>query len=388
MPDERISEVLDKRLDLVMAKARMSYKHSRSFNHWLHKSRAMPAIVLVTSLVIVTASFEVGIRLAMPQNLNGYWLQPVPDGLIINKPGGMARHQLGEVVVRYRFNRFGQRAENSDLDACRRALVLGDSITFGWLLEREQSFVGLLQERLNERRDQCPWRLLNASVGGWGTADQLLYLERFGPQIRPSAVIVFISFDDIERSHRRGFYRLGKQSETLTFHPATPNTGGLRALARRLPGYQWLLEHSHLFQFIRNAVVMARGVHHANISQPAENEMPRTENAKPRNGSINLDKNSRLASALFSRMADWCRRNKAQLIVLTNGWPTIKYGWIDTVMAKSEIAFADLRPLISPVVKADPDSYRFRGDMHPNAKAAALIAEAAWPFIDQKLQRD
>jgi len=372
-----------------MAKKRTSHEYARFFTRRVSRNRAAQAIALVTfSLALVTASLEIGLRLAAPQNLNGYWLLSGPDGLTINTPNRTARHQMGEVVVRYRFNRLGQRAEDSDLKACRRALVLGDSVTFGWLLKREQSFVGLLQARLDDRGDRCPWKLLNASVGGWGTVDQLLYLERFGPRIRPSAVIVFISYDDIGRSRRRGLYRFDKPTQSLVIHPTTPNSTGFRVLARRLPGYQWLLENSHLFQLIRNAAVKAWGIGRAPVDRPGTNENSRTGSENPRYGSEIFDQSSALALALFSRMADWCRRNQSDLIVLTNGWPTIRYGWIEDVMAEAGIAFTDLRPLVSPKVNADPDSYKIRGGFHPNAKAAALIAEAAWPFINQKLKPD
>ncbi|MDD9877394.1 MAG: GDSL-type esterase/lipase family protein [Magnetovibrio sp.] len=347
------------------------------------RSAAAAAFLVAISVMIAAGLFEIGLRLFHPQDLSGRWLHRLPDGPAINRPDGAARHQFGDRVVRYRFNRFGQRNANADLKACRRALVLGDSFTFGWLLNRGETFVGRLQARLDARRDGCPWTLLNAAAGGWGTADQLRYLERFGADIRPDAVVVFIGIDDFERARLRDTYRVAPDTGELTFHPAPPPDAGFAGVIRRIPGYQWFLEHSHLVQLARKSVVGSRNRQRPAAGAPtagtAARPAPRAELAAYGPG------HAELVTALFRRMAAWCRRNGVELVVLTNGWPRTPIPWFGDALRDAGIHLHDLRPRVAPAVNADRAAYVIAGDGHPSAAGAGLIADAAWPVIDRAL---
>ncbi len=169
------------------------------------------ALAIAAGLVVALALAEIGTRLFAPQPLSGSWLVYGPRGMLMNKAGGgPVRNELvGHDAVFYDFNAWHQRGRNEPDPGAARVLVLGDSFTFGFGLAVEDTFVARLQAMLDERgagaRSTVPRvQLLNASAGGWGTADQLTYLEAFGDRLAPSAVVVFVNFGDASRSIRSG----------------------------------------------------------------------------------------------------------------------------------------------------------------------------------------
>ncbi len=73
-------------------------------------------------------------------------------------------------------------------------LVLGDSISAAYGIQRERGWVALLRERLDERGHGA--RVVNASTGGWTTSDGLARLPMLLSHHRPDIVIVELGGND------------------------------------------------------------------------------------------------------------------------------------------------------------------------------------------------
>lgn len=113
-------------------------------------------------------------------------------------------------------------------------LVLGDSISAAWGIDREQGWVALLQQRLAEEYPR--YRVINASVSGDTTRTGLNRLGAALAQHRPSVVIVELggndglrglSFSEIE-SNLAGIIELSQRSGAkvlLTGLRMPPNYG-------------------------------------------------------------------------------------------------------------------------------------------------------------------
>ncbi len=128
------------------------------------KRLLIAALTLAIPFAFAFIGGELMVRWVAPQDLSGTWLTVGPQGLILNR--ARARHQFGDRVVTYRINALHQRGPEP-LDGTAAVLVLGDSFTFGWLLEEADSAPGVLQSLAD--RDLGPRKLafLNASTGGW-----------------------------------------------------------------------------------------------------------------------------------------------------------------------------------------------------------------------------
>ncbi|MHC4887192.1 MAG: SGNH/GDSL hydrolase family protein [Planctomycetota bacterium] len=219
----------------------------------MKRKRLFKLILLIGSLFFALLAAELVLALFLPQNLSGSWLMETEKGLTVNRSEGMSQHQHGERVVHYQFSPPHLRGRAIPA-AGERVLVLGDSFTFGWLLEGKDTYLSHLQRRIDESHGAGRMTLLNAACGGWGAGDYLAYLEDFGEVIRPSQVVVFLNTDDIGRAFQRGPYQLAGD-DTGAVERTTKRPSRSKRFLNRLPGYQFLLEHSHLFQVVRTVAL-------------------------------------------------------------------------------------------------------------------------------------
>ena len=86
------------------------------------------------------------------------------------------------------------RAGSSSRDVNQTILVLGDSISAAYGIQREQGWVALLQQRLDERSFDA--RVENASTSGWTTSDGLAQLPRLLDHHRPDIVVIELGGND------------------------------------------------------------------------------------------------------------------------------------------------------------------------------------------------
>jgi GDSL-like Lipase/Acylhydrolase family len=348
---------------------------------------------LVGSLVVALVLGEVAVRFAAPQNLSGSWRVRHPRGYLVNKSGGTSRHQLGDRVVCYRFNTLHQRGgEVAPHD--RRALLLGDSYTFGWLLDEAAGYVALLQAAADRDCGAGTWQVLNGGAGGWGTADYVAYVEDFGEQVRPRLVVAFLNADDVRRSVESPVYRLSDDGRSLQSGTPPPE-GRLKRVLNGLPGYQFGLEHSHLLQLTRKALLRGDVDRDRGRQTAAAGRTP--DEARAAN-----DRGVRLARLLFARLRDWCDGHGARLVVLTTGFrrpvaevvgggsePDENAAFLNdaaAIFAAERIPFHALEAGVARDVGADWPRFTIPGDGHPNEAGAALIARHAWavlkPYFD------
>ena len=310
---------------------------------------------------------ELFVRYANPQNLSGNWQQHTDRGLRVNRSDGTARHQRGDRVVEYRFSPPHLRGP-SPTEGPLRVLVLGASFTFGWLVEEQHTFVQQLQRRADDRFGDGVFQLLNAGVGGWGATEYAAFFDDFGEQLAPDAVIVFLHVDDIREQSHSPFYALDSSGNLVR---REERVGGLRELVARSRTYRWLMEHSHLAHLVRDGMLSTR-----------------IGNAKSRDhdrySSVSTAEAVKLGQALFTHLAEACRRQDTLLLVLTTGWdagplegdPTRAF--LDSAPSLFSQLSVPYRDLSTRAEFGDTGSLVIDGDGHPNERGHELIARAAW----------
>ena len=341
--------------------------------------------LILFPLVGIVAGGEAIIRLTAPQNLTGTWLDPDPDGLVLNRPRHVTQHQWGDRIVTYRFNSLHQRGPEP-AEGVSKLLVLGDSVAFGWLLREDDSTPRLIQKAVDRDWGEGRVQVLNAAAGGWGTASYTAYLERFGETIEPLAVLVLANTGDVIRSTESKLYawREGALGRELVFAPRPPS--GIRFQLRRLsngiPGYHWLLTHSHLFQFVRN--LTALGLTRFGTDQARHAPGPLT--LARMDGSPELRD---LARALFRRIKAWCDSHNAKLYVLSQYLrtrPADNWDWFSRIMAEEGIPFLDLQPPMVALVGERHRDYFLPGDPHPNERVPHAAMMFLWPWLKPRLE--
>ena len=116
-------------------------------------------------------------------------------------------------TIRYRLNRHGFRGpdwEREKVPGVRRIVLLGDSFAFGEGVRLEHTLGARLQEILSSDSGAAT-EVLTFAVGGWGTRDQINFLEHAGIDFDPDLVIVVYVLNDAE--YAGGLDRWGNSRE-------------------------------------------------------------------------------------------------------------------------------------------------------------------------------
>ncbi|MBX9766608.1 MAG: SGNH/GDSL hydrolase family protein, partial [Bdellovibrionales bacterium] len=132
----------------------------------------------------------------------------------------------------------------------KRVAVIGDSFTEAFQVNRDQTFLHLLERQLNEKDKNVRWEVMNFGVGDFGTAQELLVLENEVWKYGPDAIILqTFPLNDVANNSLSGFGMSSPQDEfrpylnprdqyqTFTFaHP-------LRAFLRQKSEFFLLMEN-------------------------------------------------------------------------------------------------------------------------------------------------
>jgi hypothetical protein len=164
-------------------------------------------LVFVGAVVATVAAVEVGLRNFHPQPM-GVWHQN-RDGLPLHWPGLVT--YLPQFGLTVSFNSDGMRDQERSVDKAPgvfRVLALGDSFIEALQMQLEESFTSLLQRELADRVSGRV-EVLNASVSGWGTDDELKYLTSYGRRWKPDLVVVVMTlYNDINDNLRERFHTI------------------------------------------------------------------------------------------------------------------------------------------------------------------------------------
>jgi lysophospholipase L1-like esterase len=336
-------------------------------------SRRAAAVVAATA----TAFFgvEMGLRLFAPQPMSSSWLTMSERGYAINRASTETIDAIPGRSALYRINSLGFRGEEPGSSG-RRVLVVGDSVTFGLLLNESDSYVSRIASSAAAEFGSGQISFLNAAVAGWGAADYVAFIEDRGDELRPDAVLVFVGYDDVRRAEVSPLWHRSPDGG-LSRSDYQYVRSGLQRIPL-LPGYRFMVEHSHAAQLLRRAAIRT-------ISEPVMEQL------------VDPDQALALTEGLFVRLAAWCRSRGIALLV-TNG--TLfefsgKYDRSDPNVTFFENAvpfFARLSVPYLPVAMAhgplsEPlSSLIIPDDGHPNERGAGLIFETVWPWLRAQLK--
>lgn len=116
----------------------------------------------------------------------------------VHRPGVKCR--LMGVAVEINADGLRDREYATEKHGLYRIVVLGDSLTFGWGVEKPETFEEILERELGRIR---PTEVLNFGTGNYNTDQQVrLFLER-GVKYDPDRVLLFYFINDAEPTPRR-----------------------------------------------------------------------------------------------------------------------------------------------------------------------------------------
>jgi hypothetical protein len=167
--------------------------------------------LLLVSLLLPLLGLELALRVfgpILPGNYStGYYLTADPAYGRFHVRGFSGWTRTAEYTTHIRTNSLGLRGPEIALPkpgGLFRVLALGDSFVEAAQVPEEHSLTQRLEQSLNQQRAGRRFEVLNAGVGGWGTAQELLYLRREGLALQPDLVLlVLYSGNDIANNSPR-----------------------------------------------------------------------------------------------------------------------------------------------------------------------------------------
>ncbi len=188
---------------------------------------------------------------------------------------------------------------------------------------------------------------------------------------------------------KSGLYTL-KDAETLELQTHSKPISLTKRALNALRCYQWMLEHSHLVQFLRTTYLIKLRDAAAKRKDGGTPEGI----VRPHSQTLDVDPalSRALGRALFRRLNDWCRDHDAALLVTTPGYhyrleglerePTAAFLAVaDSVFKEEGIPYHDTTPEMFAAISARPEDFVIVGEGHPNERAHRLVAGNVWPWL-------
>lgn len=174
----------------------------------------LAGITAIFVLILVLGTLEVGFRLFFPQTQNVYKYNQ--DYIFEFRPNAKITYANAEFSQFSQFNSHGFKDheydyENKPNDAYR-IMVLGDSFTVGLEVGLNETYVKILEEKLNGEFPKKKVEVMSTAVNGWSTEQELLFLETKGSEYDPDLVVLayYVGNDQIDNVGRQIFNYDGK----------------------------------------------------------------------------------------------------------------------------------------------------------------------------------
>jgi lysophospholipase L1-like esterase len=296
-------------------------------------SEAAIRIYLHWSLVydIEMSRYAMDVKVQSPNPLIGH----------VHRPNAQA--DLMGVAVTIDSDGFRDREYPVERNASRRIIFLGDSLTFGWGVEKSKTFKEILEAKLSESK---PTEIINFGTGNYNTEQEAnLFLEK-GLKYKPDAVVVFYFINDAEPTPHESDWKYLGRSRIVTFFWSRLKT----ALTLLRPDMEFRQYYSGLY--------------------------------------ADQDPGWIAAQRAFLELRDVCERNGISLRVVLlpdlhvlENYPfAAEHLKVMTFLRDNGIAARDLAPFFA----AERDPARLwvaSDDTHPNEIAHAMIAKYTLDFL-------
>jgi hypothetical protein len=145
-------------------------------------------LLVLVSIALSVIGGELLLRIFYPQDL-GLWSM-TRDGMTIHSPN--LKRYLPKFNQTIQINSYGMRDREHTLEKEKgifRILLLGDSFMEAYQVSFEESFPSLLESLLTHM-SHISIEVINASVAGWGTDDELAYFMKYGIRFKPDLVLI------------------------------------------------------------------------------------------------------------------------------------------------------------------------------------------------------
>lgn len=353
-----------------------------------------PVLAIALSLVATGTVFEIALRALKPSNIRLFprYHEAVRYGeytLRRTRPSSRFVHTSRDGRWAFKTNAQGFRSERDysyqKAPGVRRILVLGDSQALGYENAGEDILPARLERELGQRGLRV--EVINSGVSGFGTAEELIFLEQEGIRYDPDIVVLMLFKNDFADNVRSGLFAIEGGRLVAKSKSYAPGTAILSVI-NSVGALRWLSENSYLYSFAFNGVWnAAKEISNRDASRdPFERTVAQGE--IPPHQKLLMDH-------ILRRMSDFAAARNVPLVIvdIPNPPPGGKVDDFETSLPSGE-ATALAGPSV-PILSSEPilSDYRGRAAFHRphgerhitpfvHAKLAFAIAEEIRPLLD------
>ena len=265
-----------------------------------------------------------------------------------------------------------------------RILALGDSFTFGFGVNVEESYSNVLAKLLNDSQrvgKTRQYEVINAGVPGWGTAQELVFWDVEGHKYDPDIVTLCLVGNDPQDNVNAGLFDL-RDGHLFQRKPKKNLITNIRALVRKIPLMSFIAQHSHFYNFVRGRVLH---ILYSQISQQEETTVPdnpefigegETHNTREHSAEV-------LTVTILKRLITNVHNSSRKLILFDVPGTLKKFPKVQDFLfqqaAEQKISLIDTRAYLNEHHHDEETTYLFDG--HWNVKGHRLAGEMLAEFI-------
>ncbi|MBN47229.1 MAG: hypothetical protein CMH23_12235 [Methylophaga sp.] len=196
---------------------------------------------------------EAFMRVFEPQPILPRYVEAGDFGIRVNMPNQVYKHQSPDFEVIMRTNSKGIRSDveypYEKPEGTKRIVVLGDSFGMGYEVELEDTFTQVMRRELVGILGQDV-EIINLSVSGYGTAEQLLMLQNEGIKYQPDLVLVTWHDTDPDDNIRSNLFKVENNQLVRNSETYLPGIE-IREFLYQFSFYRWLAGESHFYNWFR-----------------------------------------------------------------------------------------------------------------------------------------
>ena len=185
-------------------------------------SRARAGLLILTVAVLGgLLAFEAAARVVFDRNGLHYGIEMWKYARLIKRqsasaaighehvPNSRAHLMRTDVSINSQGLRGPEVAPRAEADV-RRLVTMGDSLTFGWGVEEQDTYSRVLERMLNA--DGRRYEVINAGVGNYNTSQEVAWFKERGLSYEPDEVILGFYINDAEPTPRKSAGWLASRS--------------------------------------------------------------------------------------------------------------------------------------------------------------------------------
>jgi len=203
-----------------------------SLTNLFKKYKESTILKIFIPITLTLLGVEMGSRIVAYQPIMTTYKKLHQNGVSSNIENSSAIHEFWDNGIKvYTFGEYANRISSNESarfkhsqkishkDSCNY-LVLGDSFSFGYLVDYEEAFPTLIESYLNNNNNNDEViRYINAASPGWGLADYPAYLDVYKNKLNKanlSGIIVFINSGDAKRASISGLYNISNNNNSIS----------------------------------------------------------------------------------------------------------------------------------------------------------------------------